>query len=767
MKKLLRKLVAALACLPLFTAQVVGQGAPTGVGPFYQPNWYKGYVPTALEWQMLWSNKVGYYSTGIPVQYGGTGATTAAGARTSLGVVGSALPSGQIYVGSAGGVATAVTPSGDVSMSNVGNFTVVDLAGVTNASLANSGLVNSATTVNGQTCTLGASCTVTAAATGVTVGSTTITGGTSGRVLYDNAGVLGEMTTSGTGTQLALTNSPTFTTPVLGAATGTSLSLSGALSTSSTATNAIAVNAAAATVRSMGINTAGSTRWTWGGNATAESGANAGSDFFLNAHSDAGAYMLTPIIVTRSSGLVTLGASGAVVGPSLTVGTGAGTGKVQLVQPASATQSGYVAFLQANNNRIGYIGFGNTSIQYVAELASSFHQWFGPGGGSWMTLNGSSTSATLQLGTATEIGIVQLDTNGDMYIRSQKASRFTYIGAAGANIALAGSTGFVAAVDNTLVLGNASNRWNALRIGTGTSQIDGTLTLGGALTYGGVTLSNAVTGTGSMVLATSPTLTTPNIGAATGTSLATTAALTAYSGTAIPAGGTAGSGLKVSSTANFGVFFGSGAPTLSAAQGSVYLSSSGAPYYNNNGTTGWTQFASSVDGVPVGSCYAYGGSSIPSGWVQSYGQAISRTTFAAAFAVFGTTYGSGDGSTTFNMPDLRGRAVFGDDRNGGSAANRLGGNSSTGGISGTASAGTAGGEQTHVQTLAEMANHNHTATGLLGQVKTEYITPRGVGWGDGTNAGYHQDISVAAAGSSSAFNITPPALVMNYICKVQ
>ncbi len=63
--------------------------------------------------------------------------------------------------------------------------------------------------------------------------------------------------------------------------------------------------------------------------------------------------------------------------------------------------------------------------------------------------------------------------------------------------------------------------------------------------------------------------------------------------TAIPAGGTAGFGFCGTSTANFGMFFGSGAPTLSAAQGSLYLRSDGSStstrmYVNTNGTTGWT-----------------------------------------------------------------------------------------------------------------------------------------------------------------------------------
>lgn len=75
--------------------------------------------------------------------------------------------------------------------------------------------------------------------------------------------------------------------------------------------------------------------------------------------------------------------------------------------------------------------------------------------------------------------------------------------------------------------------------------------------------------------------------------LSSTASITAHSGTAVPAGGTAGAGFLVSSTANLGVFFGSGAPTLSAAQGSLYIRTDGSStstrlYVNTNGTTGWT-----------------------------------------------------------------------------------------------------------------------------------------------------------------------------------
>lgn len=63
--------------------------------------------------------------------------------------------------------------------------------------------------------------------------------------------------------------------------------------------------------------------------------------------------------------------------------------------------------------------------------------------------------------------------------------------------------------------------------------------------------------------------------------------------TAIPAGGTAGTGFKFSSATNFGIFYGSGVPTLSAAKGSLYLRSDGTSnstrmYVNTDGATAWT-----------------------------------------------------------------------------------------------------------------------------------------------------------------------------------
>ena len=63
--------------------------------------------------------------------------------------------------------------------------------------------------------------------------------------------------------------------------------------------------------------------------------------------------------------------------------------------------------------------------------------------------------------------------------------------------------------------------------------------------------------------------------------------------------------------------------------------------------------------MPTGSIIPFAGKTAPEGWLFCQGQAVSRTTYAQLFAVIGTTYGSGDGSTTFNVPDLRGRVAVG------------------------------------------------------------------------------------------------------------
>ena len=63
--------------------------------------------------------------------------------------------------------------------------------------------------------------------------------------------------------------------------------------------------------------------------------------------------------------------------------------------------------------------------------------------------------------------------------------------------------------------------------------------------------------------------------------------------------------------------------------------------------------------VPSGAVLYFAGQTAPAGWLKANGAAVSRTAYAALFAAIGTTYGAGDGSTTFNLPDLRGEFIRG------------------------------------------------------------------------------------------------------------
>ena len=181
--------------------------------------------------------------------------------------------------------------------------------------------------------------------------------------------------------------------------------------------------------------------------------------------------------------------------------------------------------------------------------------------------------------------------------------------------------------------------------------------------------------------------------------------------------------------------------------------------------------------VFTGTIIPYGGSSAPSGFLLCDGSAVSRTTYATLFGVIGTTFGSGDGSTTFNVPDLRGRVPAGKDNMGGSAASRL---TSTTMTPDGNTLGASGGEQTHTLTIAELASHGHDVRGTtngiynttVGLKDNNCINIQGDDNANGGTSGLVTNNSasnpyVGSTGSGTAHNNVQPTLIVNYIIATQ
>jgi microcystin-dependent protein len=136
---------------------------------------------------------------------------------------------------------------------------------------------------------------------------------------------------------------------------------------------------------------------------------------------------------------------------------------------------------------------------------------------------------------------------------------------------------------------------------------------------------------------------------------------------------------------------------------------------------------------PVGAITPYAGTADPSAdWLICDGRAISRTTYATLFALVGVTYGPGNGTTTFNIPDLRGRFPLGNDEMG-----TMGGAGRIANGQGNVIAGS-GGEEAHLLTSNEMPSHTHTQNPHLHT-------------GAAINAGDHNHLPMLSAPASLGF----------------
>lgn len=158
--------------------------------------------------------------------------------------------------------------------------------------------------------------------------------------------------------------------------------------------------------------------------------------------------------------------------------------------------------------------------------------------------------------------------------------------------------------------------------------------------------------------------------------------------------------------------------------------------------------------APAGSLMAFAGDTAPDGWLLCYGQAVSRTTYAALFAVIGTTYGAGVGSTTFNLPDLRGRVIAGLDNMGGAAsAFRIGG--MTDGL------GQTGGSAVHRLTENEIPSHRHDA----GDIDSYLLVNQGGAYEMTGSTGAPRTHYTGYTGGGATHNNMQPTMLLNWIIK--
>jgi microcystin-dependent protein len=217
-------------------------------------------------------------------------------------------------------------------------------------------------------------------------------------------------------------------------------------------------------------------------------------------------------------------------------------------------------------------------------------------------------------------------------------------------------------------------------------------------------------------------------------------------------------------------------------QGTPYT----ALYNNTDGAFYLRGFYGNPYNIPLLGGIDFWGFTAPnSSFVFPVGQAISRTVYAAAFALVGTAFGAGDGSTTFNLPDKRGRVSAGIDSMGGIAANQLPGYG----------LGSMGGEQTHALTVGEIPplavngttgqdspDHTHSLNGGLNFVVGNgggATSPGGSAYtslvngsttissvSSGASARHTHSFGAFTNGGGQAHNNVQPTIACNYIMRI-
>ena len=171
-----------------------------------------------------------------------------------------------------------------------------------------------------------------------------------------------------------------------------------------------------------------------------------------------------------------------------------------------------------------------------------------------------------------------------------------------------------------------------------------------------------------------------------------------------------------------------------------------------------------IEGIPTATIVPWSSASVPSGFLECDGSAVSRSTYSALFAVVATTYGAGDGSSTFNLPNLADNVPVGK-----SGTKAL---ASTGGANTVAATGNVGGSTANATlSTAQLASHSHNSGGnsmaaanFQNNQATQGVKFSAMNTGStGSGQGHSHNMSATFSGDSTS--VIQPYLTLIYIIK--
>lgn len=171
--------------------------------------------------------------------------------------------------------------------------------------------------------------------------------------------------------------------------------------------------------------------------------------------------------------------------------------------------------------------------------------------------------------------------------------------------------------------------------------------------------------------------------------------------------------------------------------------------------------------VPAGTIVPFAGASAPQGWLLCAGQTVNRFVYSSLFSAIGATYGAGDGSTTFAVPDLRGRMVLGLDNMNGTDAGRLSVANTRGAVGGAQTK--SGSTDSYTLTVADIPAHSHDVNATSGAASNN---PGGTAMNADSGTGGSRVVSKSIGGGGghshaiSNLDVLPPYMLLNWMIKV-